>query len=420
MSINRDTLYRFPWTQTDCPGGWVEVTDACNFRCPGCYRHRLEGHRPLEEVKQDILLCKKLTNCDRMGIAGGEPLIYPHILEVVEFIKDNNMKPMLLTNGELLSPELGKELKKAGLAKFHFHVDSGMERPGWEGKNESEMNELRQYYADLVYDLGGVQCGYNVTILPSSAEYLPDIVRWCRENIHKVHHISLVGYRSVILSDKYEFRVNDKLVDLSILQHSVTNEEKTCLTTEIMHEIIEKNIQIWKPCAYINGSSCPETNKFLVTLNVGSKSGFYGLLGPKTVELTQMFFHLMKKRYFEFLWNPAAGKKLFLLILADRELRGAFWRYLKVAARNPLRLIDKIYIQSISLQQPNEIIEGKVNLCDSCMNMMVHEGKLINSCRLDEYRLFGDAVTPALCSNPDADYISNPEQVPREKILGGD
>jgi len=396
MDIRIEKLYRFPWTKTDNPGGWVEVTDECNLVCPGCYRSRLEGHRPLEEVKDDILLCQKLTNCDRMGIAGGEPLIYPHIVEVVDFIAKHKMKPMLLTNGENLTPELAAELKKAGLAKFHFHVDSGMKRPVWGGKNEAELNQLRQYFADLVWELGGVQCGYNVTVFPNTLKYLPDIVEWCQKNIHKVHHISLVAFRSIPLTGNIEYRVNDRVVDLSILPHCVSDPGEFQVTTEKMAQILEDHLSEWKPCAYMNGSAFPTTLKFLVTLNVGSKAKHYGNLGPKTVELTQMFYHLLHGKFFEFLRNPVVGKKLFFLSPFDRELRKAFHRFLLATLKNPRRLFDKIYTQSISLQQPNEIFEGKVNLCDSCVNMMVYKGNLINSCRLDEYRIFGDAVMPFL------------------------
>ena len=60
---------------------------------------------------------------------------------------------------------------------------------------------------------------------------------------------------------------------------------------------------------------------------------------------------------------------------------------------NPLRLFDKIYVQSISLQQPNELLNGQANMCGSCVNMMIYKGELINSCRLDEYRIFGGPIT---------------------------
>jgi hypothetical protein len=39
-------------------------------------------------------------------------------------------------------------------------------------------------------------------------------------------------------------------------------------------------------------------------------------------------------------------------------------------------------------------MDGFKNLCDGCINMMIYKGKLINSCRLDEFRLFGAPVIP--------------------------
>jgi organic radical activating enzyme len=37
-------------------------------------------------VKNDIIDTLRLTNCDCITIAGGEPLIYPHLPEVVQYI----------------------------------------------------------------------------------------------------------------------------------------------------------------------------------------------------------------------------------------------------------------------------------------------------------------------------------------------
>jgi MoaA/NifB/PqqE/SkfB family radical SAM enzyme len=176
MNLDRRKLYRFPWSKTDNPGAWVEVTDDCDLTCEGCYRHRLQGHRPLEAVKDDILAGQRLTRCDSMAIAGGEPLIYPHIVEVVDFIAKRGLKPVILTNGEKLTPDLALTLKKAGLAKVHFHVDSGQERSAWKDKNEKDINRLRQHYADLLWELDKVQCGFNVTVYRRTLQYLPDIV----------------------------------------------------------------------------------------------------------------------------------------------------------------------------------------------------------------------------------------------------
>ena len=389
MTIERENLYKFPWSKTDNPGGWVEVTDECDLSCPGCYRSRLEGHRPLEEVKNDIITCQRMTNCDRIAISGGEPLLYPHIIEVVEFISSQRMKPMLLTNGKKLTWELALTLKEAGLVQFYFHVDSGQQRPGWAGKNEAEMNKLRQHYADLVWELGGVQCGYNVTVFRSTLKYIPEIVEWTRSNIHKVQHLSLIAFRGFLLKKGMKYMVDNKTIDTSLLQNWSDDPEEISITTDEMFRILENHFPRQHPCAYLSGTTDQETYKFLIILNVGSRDKMYGGLGARTVELVQVFHHLFKGKYCAFLKNQKVGKKIFILSLLDREVKKAFVNFLKASIRNPSRIFDGIYVQCINLQQPNEILKGKRNLCDGCLNMMIYKGELINSCQLDEYRLFG-------------------------------
>jgi len=396
MEINRRTMYKIPWSKTDNAGGWVEVTDRCDLQCPGCYRHCIEGDRSLNDIKKDILKCKQLLNCDRIGIAGGEPLLYPHIIEVVDFISKNNMKPLLLTNGITLTEDFVIELKKAGLVKFHFHVDSGMKIPGWMDKNEKEMNKLRQNYADLVWKVGGIQCGYNITIFNSSLRYIPDVIEWARNNIQKVSHISLIAFRAIPISDKIEYSTFGQKIDANRFQHSTTDIDSISITSTAMLRLVKQRFPDFKTSTFLSGTSDPNTFKFLVGIQIGSKNKLFGYMGGKAVELVQVFYHLFNDRYFDFLKSPNAGRKIFLLSLFDKEIRNALKNYLINSVKNPLILFDKVYIQSISLQQPNEFLNGRVNLCDGCLNMMVYKDKLIHSCQLDEYRMFGDTINPVI------------------------
>jgi MoaA/NifB/PqqE/SkfB family radical SAM enzyme len=59
---NKD-LYRLPWSTNDNPIGWLEITETCNIKCEGCYRLTLgEGHKPLAQVKEEILFLRKWRN----------------------------------------------------------------------------------------------------------------------------------------------------------------------------------------------------------------------------------------------------------------------------------------------------------------------------------------------------------------------
>ena len=394
MSIDRHKLYRFPWSKADNPGAWVEVTDDCNLYCPGCFRHKIEGHRPLEEVEADILACQEKLNCDRIAVSGGEPLLYPQIIEVVEFIARHRMKPMLLTNGDLLTKSLALELKKAGLAQFYFHVDSGQNRPGWEGKTEADLNELRQYFADLVWETGGIQCGYNTTVFRTTLPQIPAIMEWGRKNIRKVHHISFITFRGLITNGSVQYTAGNKTVDLSHFENTCPDLSQIDISTEEIFDVLEARFPGVRPCAYLNGTAALDSFKFLILINIGSEKKIFGGAGARTIELVQVFYHLFKGRYCAFLTNPSPGKKIFILAFFDKALRRAFKEFLNSAVKNPLRLFDRIYVQCINLQQPHEIQDGEMNLCDGCVNLMIYKGKLINSCRLDEYRIFGGPLTP--------------------------
>jgi pyruvate-formate lyase-activating enzyme len=394
--LERSALYRFPWSKPDNAGAWVEVTDECTFSCRGCYRHKIEGHRPLEAVLQDIRDCRRITNCDGMAIAGGEPLIYPRIVDVVAYMSGLKIKPTILSNGEKLTPALAKELKKAGLAKIHLHVDSAQNRPGWEGRNEIELNELRRQFADLLHRVGGIQCGYHVTVFRHTLPFLPAIVEWCKRNIDRVQHISFIAFRTLPNTPDVAYYAAGRRVRLETLGDVPHDPQETSITAEEMLGGITARHPDFEPAAFLNGSSNVETFKYLIGIYIGSRHGIYGTLGAKTVELVQVAHHILTGRYLSFLRSPVVGRKLFALALVDASIRQALGTYIRACVRDLRHLVVPVYAQSIHLHQPNELLDGRVNLCDSCLNMMVHRGRLISSCRLDEYRVYGAAIVPAV------------------------
>lgn len=79
MSLDKRNLFRLPWSMNDNPIGWVEVTDACNLHCKGCYHQELEGYKPLDVIKEEILFLKKCRNCDNITIAGLNKLNFSFI-----------------------------------------------------------------------------------------------------------------------------------------------------------------------------------------------------------------------------------------------------------------------------------------------------------------------------------------------------
>ncbi len=391
MEPDRKFMYNFPWTRTDNPGAWIEVTDICNLSCPGCFRkNNFEGHKLLETVKKEILQCVKMTNCSRISISGGEPLLYPHLREVIQFISSLKLRSVILTNGQLLNPEIIKELRDAGLFQFFIHVDKAQIRPGWINKSENEMNQLRQYYADMIYKAGGVKCGFNMTIRHSNFDEIPDIVRWFQSNIHKVNHLSLIVFRGIPATLANALQVNGQKVELECLPDLFDTPEELDISSNDVIRIIDKNFENIYPAAYLKGTFAKESFKLIAMAVIGSKSKIYGSAGAKTMEKFQQFNHRFRHKYEASVLN--FGKLAFLMAFFDNIMCKTLGSYLKSVIKNPSKLFEKIYLQSLIIQQPFEIINGEVNLCDGCMNLMPYNGEMINSCRYDEYRLLGGPI----------------------------
>jgi hypothetical protein len=384
-------MYNFPWTRSDNPGAWIEVTDICNLACPGCFRrNNFEGHRPLSEIKKEILQCREMTNCSRISISGGEPLMYPDIIEVVKFITSLKLKCIILSNGELLTPDFAVKLRKAGLYQFFLHVDSGQNRPGWINKTESEMNDLRQYYVDMVHKTGRLKCGFNMTIRHSNLDEVPDIVRWYQANIDRVSHLSLIAFRGIPNDVANVMYVNEQKIELDSLPDAIKPDEEIDISSIDILEKLSAELENIYPSAYLKGTTKPETFKLITINNIGSKRQIYGATGEKTMKIYQEMYYKLHHKYDATV--PVFGKLIFTMAFFDREIRKTLAKYMRAVIKNPLCLFEKIFVQSLVIQQPFEIIDGDLNLCDGCINLMPYKGEMINSCRLDEYRLLGGPI----------------------------
>ena len=392
MSPDRKYMYKLPWSTNDNQGGWVEVTDRCDLSCPGCYRKSLDGDRPLEALKKEITNCQTVTNCDVMVVAGGEPLLYPQITELISFIRQRGMKSLILSNGTNFTEKLAGDLKKAGLNRIHFHIDSRQNREGWTGKNEKELNSLRDHYATMISKMGGMQCGFHIVIGRDNLNQIQDIISWYRINMSRVHHLSLIAWRGLPKPEGYRYMSGSTFIDPSFLDKFYPGLDEMEISTDDMFDIIRKEYPDYLPAAYINGTAFPDTNKYLIFVNIGAGNRFYGCFGAKSMELSQVFYHLFKGRYISFSLQPAVGKKVFLLSVFDRQVRKAFRSFLQTVVTDPVHLFRKVYLQSLILQQPVEFIHGERNRCDPCINPMLYGEKAINPCQLDEYRLFGGVL----------------------------
>ncbi len=405
--IDKRDLYRLPWSMNDNAIAWLEVTDICNLYCEGCYRQRITGHKTLEQLKEEVLFFKRWRNPDNVSIAGGEPLIYPHIVELVAFIKENKMKPIVLTNAMALTPELLKELKKAGLAGFTIHIDSHQNRPNWKGKTEKELNALRQSCAEMVAKEKDLYVIFNATVYPSSYHEIPDILHWGQANIDKVHGLVFITYRTATTDTSVALDNTKQAVDFSKLSYVRSSFDEKFVTGPEVVQIIKENCPEYEPSAYLGGTLRHDSFKWTAGALISSKRKVFGSVGKRTMELAQTTHHFFTGTYLAYLSQANIGRKIFMLSMLDKVVGKASRNYWSNVFRRPASLFDSVYVQSIGIiQAPDVQPNGQADMCDSCPDMTYFDGKLINSCRMDEYRLFGGFLTVM-----DKDKVSTPEPV---------
>jgi hypothetical protein len=386
------SLYRMPWSASDNAMTWLEPTRRCNITCDACFAtNDPASEKPLSRIEDEVKAMKKLRRSDGMFIAGGEPLTHPQIDDVVRIVKSHGYKPVLVTNGVGLTPQRLAELKKAGLFGFTFHVDSHQSRPGWKGKSENELNALRQELADMVFDAGGMICGFNVTVFPDTLGQMPDVVAWALRNIDRVQSYTLTALRLVDAELPFDFYAGGRKINLAETVYYSSTPYRRLMSEDIQAEV-RKTIPDYRLCAFLGGTTRPNALKLAMCSRIGTTRKSFGNTGPKSMELIQAGHHLLTGRYLAFP-KPALNRRarlLFLFAIFDREVRRTLANYLRFVLRDPRILGHRLHIQTINIEQAFDILpNGEQDHCDGCPNKTLWRDQLVSACVLDEYLKYG-------------------------------
>ena len=111
--------------------GVVWLGQTCNLKCYFCYfrkildskNHPEKPFMPLNKAKEIMKILRYVYKNTSVDIQGGEPTIYPEILELVKYCHDIGLKPTLITNAIVLDDlSLVKDYKKQGITDFLISV----------------------------------------------------------------------------------------------------------------------------------------------------------------------------------------------------------------------------------------------------------------------------------------------------------
>ena len=394
--LDHRKLYRLPWSLTDNIISWLEPTKQCNLYCHGCYSANVAGsHKSLETIAHELDVFERFRQTDAVSIAGGDPLTHPQIVEVVRMVAARGLKPIVNTNGLALTPELLRGLKAAGLKGFTFHIDSLQKRPGWTGKSEIELNELRLHYARMVAAVGGISCAFNATVYDENLEQIADVVEWGRRHIDIAHVLVFIAIRAVEGDGRFDYYVGDRKIETKPLAYDKIKPVRNDIGAPDIVARLRQRCGEFEPCAYLNGTEKADSFKWLMTLRIGDGKRILGCVGPKFAEVAQVVNHLRHGRYQGYLSPKGHRSARWMLLLSwlDRGLRAVLKRDLAAVLRDPLRLFRPLHIQSVMIIQPvDTLADGRLSMCDACPDVTVYKDELVWSCRLDERIKFGQLM----------------------------
>lgn len=162
----------------------IEFSRVCNFRCSYCYvDEKVECDRELsrDEIK-DVILQAKGMGARKIIILGGEPSIYPHLVEMLQFLSKEGLEIEMFTNGsgidDALATVLAKEKVRIALklnSRDEQVQDQLAGKKGAFGLINRALASLRAAgypSKELFLAISTVICQQNIKELPSIWEWL--------------------------------------------------------------------------------------------------------------------------------------------------------------------------------------------------------------------------------------------------------
>lgn len=108
-----------------------ECTEKCNYKCIHCYSSSGEktayAGMSFSVVKRMIDEIVK-HGTEFLSIGGGEPILYPHLFEVIEYATRRGLAVEITTNGSLLTKKNIKHLVESGLRFIQVSLDGVQEQ----------------------------------------------------------------------------------------------------------------------------------------------------------------------------------------------------------------------------------------------------------------------------------------------------
>ena len=193
------------------------TTRTCNLRCIHCYSDSEAKNYNGELTHEEAI--KMLDDMAEYGVpillfSGGEPLMRKRVFELMAYARKIGVRPTLSTNGTLISREVARNMKRAGLGyagiSMDGYGDTNDKFRGKAGAFDAMVKGVDNCLAE------GVKVSLRFTVTQHNAPDLPKVFDFLEQkNLPRmcVYHLVYSGRGSDIMQDDVERKFSREVVD---------------------------------------------------------------------------------------------------------------------------------------------------------------------------------------------------------------
>lgn len=186
----------------------IEVTNHCNLRCKMCFQSTYDHYQgkklPRGFIKKELFykITDELSRYEQIKETpfylhiGGEPLLHQNIVDFITHSAGKGLKPILTTNGTLLTPGIAKKIIAAGLYKIEFSFE-GMSKEIYEKFRRGSDFEIVKNNIDQFLKLNKAQGSpVKTELVVVNLPQVPDNIKtdFVKKMKHKFDRVNLSGY----------------------------------------------------------------------------------------------------------------------------------------------------------------------------------------------------------------------------------
>ncbi|MEW6530737.1 MAG: 12,18-didecarboxysiroheme deacetylase [Thermodesulfobacteriota bacterium] len=320
------------------------VTRRCNLKCVHCYSQSedldYQGELSTDEGKA---LIDDLAQFGSPVIlfSGGEPLIRPDILELIEYAAKKSLRAVVSTNGTLISKPLAEKLHEIGLSYVGISLD-GLEsvHDAFRGVRGTFSRVLRsiKHCQDV-----GLKVGLRFTINKRNYEDIPGIFDLVEEQkIPRIcfYHLVYAGRGTKLMNEDLSHEQTREVVDL------IMDRTKQLHENGLPVEVLTVDNHADGPYLYLRlqrkDPQRAESVLELLRMNEGNNSGRgIGCVSwDGAVHADQFWRHHsfgnVRERPFSRIWTDPSDRFLMMLKEKKKHVKGrcAQCRWLDICAGN--------------------------------------------------------------------------------------